>query len=43
MTIAFGQIFWFIAIKAHSITGGEDGLLKIERLPAVARRRQRST
>ena len=33
MTIAFGQIFWFIAIKAHSITGGEDGLLKIERLP----------
>lgn len=35
MTIAFGQIFWFIAIKAHSITGGEDGLLKIERLPAT--------
>jgi branched-chain amino acid transport system permease protein len=34
MTIAFGQIFWFIAIKAHGITGGEDGLLKIERLPA---------
>ncbi|MGM4926723.1 branched-chain amino acid ABC transporter permease [Tardiphaga sp. 804_B3_N1_9] len=34
MTIAFGQIFWFIAIKAHRITGGEDGLLKIERLPA---------
>ncbi len=34
MTIAFGQIFWFIAIKAHSITGGEDGLLKIARLPA---------
>jgi branched-chain amino acid transport system permease protein len=33
MTIAFGQIFWFIAIKAHGITGGEDGLLKIERLP----------
>jgi branched-chain amino acid transport system permease protein len=33
MTIAFGQVFWFIAIKAHSITGGEDGLLKIERLP----------
>lgn len=33
MTIAFGQIFWFIAIKAHRITGGEDGLLKIERLP----------
>jgi branched-chain amino acid transport system permease protein len=33
LTIAFGQIFWFVAIKAHSITGGEDGLLKIERLP----------
>jgi branched-chain amino acid transport system permease protein len=33
MTIAFGQVFWFIAIKAHSVTGGEDGLLKIERLP----------
>lgn len=35
MTIAFGQIFWFIAIKAHGITGGEDGLLKIERLPVT--------
>ena len=34
MTIAFGQIFWTIAIKSHSITGGEDGLLKIARLPA---------
>jgi branched-chain amino acid transport system permease protein len=34
MTIAFGQVFWFVAIKAHKITGGEDGLLKIERLPA---------
>lgn len=33
MTIAFGQVFWFIAIKAHGITGGEDGLLKIARLP----------
>jgi branched-chain amino acid transport system permease protein len=33
MTIAFAQVFWFIAIKAHSITGGEDGLLKIARLP----------
>ena len=40
MTIAFGQVFWFIAIKAHGITGGEDGLLKIARLPAVARRRR---
>ena len=35
MTIAFGQVFWFIAIKAHGITGGEDGLLKIARLPAT--------
>jgi branched-chain amino acid transport system permease protein len=34
MTIAFGQIFWTIAIKAHGVTGGEDGLLKIARLPA---------
>ena len=33
MTIAFGQVFWFISIKTHSVTGGEDGLLKIERLP----------
>ena len=36
MTIAFGQVFWFIAIKATSITGGEDGLLKIQRLPLSA-------
>jgi branched-chain amino acid transport system permease protein len=35
MTIAFGQIFWFVAIKAHGITGGEDGLLKIQRLPVA--------
>src|SRR6185369_4114978 len=35
MTIAFGQIFWFVAIKAHGITGGEDGLLKIQRLPVT--------
>ncbi|QCI69291.1 branched-chain amino acid ABC transporter permease [Phreatobacter stygius] len=34
MTIAFGQVFWFVAMKAHAITGGEDGLLKIARLPA---------
>lgn len=33
MTIGFGQVFWFVAIKSHSITGGEDGLLKIQRLP----------
>jgi branched-chain amino acid transport system permease protein len=34
LTIAFGQVFWFIAGKWHSLTGGEDGLLKIQRLPA---------
>jgi branched-chain amino acid transport system permease protein len=33
MTIAFGQIFWTIALKAYLITGGEDGLLNIVRLP----------
>src|SRR5690606_5189021 len=37
MTIAFGQVFWFIAIKAHWITGGEDGLLKIVSLPVELR------
>jgi len=31
MTIAFGQVFWFSAIKLHGITGGEDGLLNIPR------------
>lgn len=31
LTIAFGQIFWFIAIKWHSVTRGEDGLLNIRR------------
>ena len=34
LTIAFGQVFWFVAIKWHSVTGGEDGLLNIQRLPA---------
>ncbi|HSV51831.1 MAG TPA: branched-chain amino acid ABC transporter permease [Burkholderiaceae bacterium] len=34
LTIAFGQVAWFIAIKWHSVTGGEDGLLNIKRLPA---------
>ena len=33
LTIAFGQIFWTISVKSHSITGGEDGLLNIVRLP----------
>ena len=31
LTIAFGQVFWFVAIKWHSLTGGEDGLLNIKR------------
>jgi branched-chain amino acid transport system permease protein len=33
LTIAFGQVFWFIAIKWHGVTGGEDGLLNIKRPP----------
>jgi branched-chain amino acid transport system permease protein len=33
LTIAFGQVFWFVAIKWHRVTGGEDGLLNIKRLP----------
>lgn len=33
LTIAFGQLMWFVAIKWHSVTGGEDGLLNIQRLP----------
>ncbi len=31
LTIAFGQVFWFVAIKWHSVTGGEDGLLNLKR------------
>lgn len=31
LTIAFGQVFWFSAMKLHGITGGEDGLLGIPR------------
>ena len=31
LTIAFGQIFWFVAVKWHSVTRGEDGLLNIQR------------
>jgi branched-chain amino acid transport system permease protein len=31
LTIAFGQVFWFVAVKWHSVTGGEDGLLNIQR------------
>ena len=33
LTIAFGQVFWFVSIKWHSVTGGEDGLLNVKRLP----------
>ena len=32
LTIAFGQVFWFVSIKWHSVTGGEDGLLNVKRL-----------
>ena len=35
MTIAFGQVFWFMAVKWHSVTGGEDGLLDIPRPDAL--------
>ncbi len=31
MTIAFGQIFWFLAIRLRWLTGGEDGMLNILR------------
>ena len=31
MTIAFGQVFWFVSIKWRSLTGGEDGLLNVHR------------
>jgi len=31
MTIACGQVFWFVAMKWRSLTGGEDGLLNIRR------------
>lgn len=34
LTIAFGQVFWFVSMKWHTLTGGEDGLLNIKRLPA---------
>ncbi|MEO8486651.1 MAG: branched-chain amino acid ABC transporter permease [Betaproteobacteria bacterium] len=34
LTIAFGQVAWFVSIKWHSVTGGEDGLLNLARLPA---------
>jgi branched-chain amino acid transport system permease protein len=31
LTIACGQVFWFLAMKVTSVTGGEDGLLNIHR------------
>ncbi|HKQ71747.1 MAG TPA: branched-chain amino acid ABC transporter permease [Polyangiaceae bacterium] len=31
LTIACGQVFWFVSMKWHSLTGGEDGLLNIHR------------
>jgi branched-chain amino acid transport system permease protein len=31
MTIAWGQVFWFVSMKWHTLTGGEDGLLNIHR------------
>lgn len=34
LTIAFGQMFWFLAIKLRDVTKGEDGLLDLKRLPA---------
>jgi branched-chain amino acid transport system permease protein len=33
LTIAFGQVFWFVSVKWHRVTGGEDGLLNIRRPP----------
>ena len=31
MTIAWGQVFWFVSMKWHTVTGGEDGLLNLHR------------
>ena len=31
LTIAFGQVFWFVSVKWHAVTGGEDGLQNITR------------
>jgi branched-chain amino acid transport system permease protein len=30
MSIACGQVFWFVSMRWHSLTGGEDGLQNIE-------------
>lgn len=34
VTLAIGQVFFFVASKWTSLTGGEDGMLNIQRLPA---------
>ena len=31
LTIACGQVFWFLAMKVTSVTGGEDGMLNLHR------------
>ena len=31
LTIAFGQVAWFVSVKWHAVTGGEDGLQNIAR------------
>jgi len=33
VTIAFGQVFFFIAFRWHSVTGGDDGLTGWSRMP----------
>src|SRR5205823_4120279 len=33
VTIAFGQVFYFVAFRWNSITGGDDGLTGWTRLP----------
>ena len=33
VTIAFGQVFYFIAFRWNSVTGGDDGLTRWSRLP----------
>ena len=33
VTIAFGQVFYFIAFRWHSLTGGDDGLSGFKRQP----------
>jgi branched-chain amino acid transport system permease protein len=35
LTIACGQVFWFLAMKVTSVTGGEDGMLNLHRPPLL--------